>query len=122
MTVPVFSIWGRSSGTAATRRAESWMVWAYFAETLAYPYNNQRRVILVLPVVTIWYVVGAAAAGRACGGAGGAHLEPGGGFRGGGGSRPGRRRTHGGRIYEGLPVQRGPEELPSSPAPRPCPC
>ncbi len=42
--------------------AETWMVAAYFIETLAYPYNNQRRVILVLPVVTLWYVVGVHAA------------------------------------------------------------
>ena len=40
------------------------MLWAYFAETLAYPFTNQRRVLLVLPLVTIWFVVGACAAGR----------------------------------------------------------
>jgi hypothetical protein len=44
-------------------RPELWMLAAYFAETLAYPYTNQRRVVLVLPLVTIWYVVGAQAAG-----------------------------------------------------------
>ena len=44
-------------------RAELWMFVAYFAETLAYPYTNQRRVVLVLPLVTVWYVVGAQAAG-----------------------------------------------------------
>jgi hypothetical protein len=44
-------------------RAELWMLVAYFAETLAYPYTNQRRVVLVLPLVTIWYVVGAQVAG-----------------------------------------------------------
>ncbi len=60
-TVPVFSILGAIVWYRRHPRADSWMVWAYFAETLAYPYNNQRRVILVLPLVTIWYVVGAAA-------------------------------------------------------------
>ena len=63
-TVPVFSIVGAVVWYRRHPRAESWMVWAYFAETLAYPFNNQRRVILVLPVVTLWYVVGAAAVGH----------------------------------------------------------
>jgi hypothetical protein len=40
------------------------MLWAYLLETLAYPFTNQRRVILVLPVVTIWYVTGAAVVWR----------------------------------------------------------
>src|SRR5580698_2051970 len=40
------------------------MLWAYFLETLAYPYTNQRRVILVLPVVIIWYVTGTAVVWR----------------------------------------------------------
>ncbi len=64
-TVPVFAIVGAVVWYRRHPRAESWMVWAYFAETLAYPYNNQRRVVLVLPMVTIWYVAGAAAVGRA---------------------------------------------------------
>jgi hypothetical protein len=63
-TVPVFGIVGAVVWYRRHPREESWMVWAYFAETLAYPYNNQRRVILVLPVVTVWYVVGAAAVGH----------------------------------------------------------
>ncbi len=63
-TVPVFSILGAVVWYRRHPRPDSWMVWAYFAETLAYPYNNQRRVILVLPLVTIWYVVGAAAVAR----------------------------------------------------------
>ena len=33
---------------------------AYVAETLLYPYTNERRVILVLPVIVVWYVLGAA--------------------------------------------------------------
>jgi hypothetical protein len=63
-TVPVFSVVGAVVWYRRHPREESWVVWAYFAETLAYPFNNQRRVILVLPVVTIWYVVGAAAVGH----------------------------------------------------------
>lgn len=31
----------------------------YLAETLLWPYVNERRVILVLPVVAAWYVIGA---------------------------------------------------------------
>ena len=64
-TVPVFGIIGAVVWYREHPFGESWMVWAYFAETLAYPYTNQRRVILVLPIVTIWYVVGASAVGRA---------------------------------------------------------
>ena len=63
-TVPVFCIVGAVVWYRRHPMADSWMIWAYFVETLAYPYNNQRRVILVLPVVTIWYVVGAAAVAR----------------------------------------------------------
>ena len=63
-TVPVFGIVGAVSWYRRHPRAESWMLWAYFLETLAYPFTNQRRVILVLPVVTIWYVAGAAVAWR----------------------------------------------------------
>jgi hypothetical protein len=34
-------------------------VLVYVAETLVYPYINERRVVLVLPVVLFWYVLGA---------------------------------------------------------------
>lgn len=37
---------------------------AYLVETLAYPFVNERRVILVLPLVLAWYVVGLATTGR----------------------------------------------------------
>ena len=87
------------------------MVWAYFTETLAYPYNNQRRVILVLPMVTIWYVVGGCSRWALRWLLAGAHTGPGGRFCGGSGGCAGRRGADGGRIYQGLPVQRGPEEL-----------
>jgi hypothetical protein len=32
----------------------------YLAETLLYPFTNERRIVLVLPVVVAWYVFGAA--------------------------------------------------------------
>jgi hypothetical protein len=41
------------------------LVPVYLAETLWWPYINERRVILVLPVVAVWYVLGAQAIGRA---------------------------------------------------------
>lgn len=37
----------------------------YLAETMLWPYVNERRVILVLPVVAAWYVMGALAVWRA---------------------------------------------------------
>lgn len=40
---------------------EAWMVAIYLAETLAYPFTNQRRLVLVLPIIGIWYVFGASA-------------------------------------------------------------
>ena len=43
------------------RDASGVAVLVYFAETLVYPYINERRVVLVLPVVLFWYVVGAQA-------------------------------------------------------------
>jgi hypothetical protein len=63
-TVPVFGVVGAVTWYRRHPGPESWMVWIYMAETLGYPYTNQRRVILVLPVVTIWYVTGAVVAGR----------------------------------------------------------
>lgn len=63
-SVPVLVVVGATVWYRRHPGAESWMLWAYFAETLGYPYTNQRRVILVLPLVVVWYVVGAGAAGR----------------------------------------------------------
>ncbi len=65
VTVPVFCVVGAVAWYRRHPQGDSWMVWAYLGETLAYPFTNQRRVILVLPVVTVWYVVGACVAGRA---------------------------------------------------------
>jgi hypothetical protein len=65
VTVPVFSVVGSVAWYRRHPTGESWMVWAYFAETLFYAFTNQRRVILVLPVVVLWYVFGACVCGRA---------------------------------------------------------
>ena len=64
-TVPVFSVLGAVVWYRRHPMPELWMVGAYFIETLGYPFTNQRRVILVLPLVTMWYVMGACVAGRA---------------------------------------------------------
>jgi hypothetical protein len=64
VSVPVFVVLGAVAWYRRHPGPESWMLWAYFAETLDYPFINQRRVILVLPLVTFWCVVGACAAGR----------------------------------------------------------
>lgn len=37
----------------------------YLAETLLWPYVNERRVMLVIPLVAVWYVMGAMAVWRA---------------------------------------------------------
>ncbi len=42
------------------RDAACLVVPVYLAETLLYPYINERRVILVLPLVVAWYVLGLA--------------------------------------------------------------
>ena len=62
VSVPVLGALGAVVWYRRRPAAETWMVGVYFLETLAYPFNNQRRVILVLPVVTLWYVVGVHAA------------------------------------------------------------
>jgi len=65
VSVPVFCVVGAVSWYRQHPRAELWMVGAYFVETLGYPFTNQRRVLLVLPLVTVWYVTGAREIGRA---------------------------------------------------------
>jgi hypothetical protein len=52
-------VWARRHRDAATV-----IVPVYLAETLLWPYINERRVILVLPVLAAWYVLGAQAIGR----------------------------------------------------------
>jgi hypothetical protein len=53
-------VWARRHRDAALV-----IVPVYLAETLLWPYMNERRVILVLPVLAAWYVLGAQAIGRA---------------------------------------------------------
>ena len=52
-----FVVWCRGHADAACL-----VVPVYLAETLVYPYTNQRRVVLVLPVIVAWYALGAATA------------------------------------------------------------
>ena len=63
-TVPVFVVLG--IGAALRRRSGPATVatLVYLAETLLYPYINERRLILVLPVVLAWYVAGVGLAVR----------------------------------------------------------
>ncbi|HET9059954.1 MAG TPA: hypothetical protein VFN61_08540, partial [Acidimicrobiales bacterium] len=58
-SVPVLCVLGAVSMYRARPGAGTWMVGAYLLETLVYPYNNQRRVVLVIPVVAAWYATGA---------------------------------------------------------------
>lgn len=44
--------------------AAMWTVGVYFVETLLYPFTNERRVVLVLPVVLAWTVLGARTLGQ----------------------------------------------------------
>ena len=66
-TVPVFVVVGAVVWAHRVRDPGWLMVAVYLAETLVYPFVNERRVILVLPVVLAWYVVGAHAALRLVG-------------------------------------------------------
>jgi len=47
-------VWARTS-----TRAPCVIVAVYLLETLAYPFINERRLILILPLVLAWYVMGA---------------------------------------------------------------
>jgi hypothetical protein len=73
-TVPALVVLGvlaalrrRSSGPATVATL------VYLAETLLYPYINERRLILVLPVVLAWYLAGAGVLVRAVGAVAGRH-------------------------------------------------
>jgi hypothetical protein len=60
VTAPVFVVVGAVVWLRRYRADPAGVMTAvYFAETLLYPYVNERRVILVLPVVLAWYVLGA---------------------------------------------------------------
>lgn len=63
-SVPVLVLVGLVAWHRRHPGAVTWALGAYFAETLVYPYINQRRVVLVLPILAAWYVTGAVAAGR----------------------------------------------------------
>ena len=54
LVVVGFVVWCRRHSDAA-----SLAVPVYLAETLIYPFTNERRVILVLPLIVAWYVLGA---------------------------------------------------------------
>jgi hypothetical protein len=62
----------------ALRRREAATVatLVYLAETLVYPYINERRLILVLPVVLAWYVAGAGTLLRGTGALAARHGRP----------------------------------------------
>ena len=47
--------------------AAVWMVGIYLLETLLYPFTNQRRLILILPVVLAWAVLGVLGLGELLG-------------------------------------------------------
>jgi hypothetical protein len=60
--IPIFTVLGVIVMARHHRDASLLVVGVYLAETLLYPYVNERRLVLVLPVVLAWYVVGVAAA------------------------------------------------------------
>lgn len=63
--VIIFVAIGAVSWFRRHRDAAVFIVPIYLAETLLWPYVNERRVILVLPLVAVWYVMGAATVWRA---------------------------------------------------------
>ena len=111
VSVPVFVILGAVMWYRRQSHPEVWMVGAYLAETLAYPFTNERRVILVLPVATIWYVLGAGSAGRWVLRRARADLKPGGAAPRCDGGRPAACCPHGSRVQPQLPLDGGPEKL-----------
>lgn len=64
VTVPAFVLVGVVVWLRRYREPATVMALVYLAETLVYPYINERRVVLVLPVVLAWYLVGAEQAFR----------------------------------------------------------
>jgi hypothetical protein len=59
VSAPVFLLIGLVVWLRRYREPAALMTLVYLAETLVYPYINERRVVLVLPVVLAWYLVGA---------------------------------------------------------------
>jgi hypothetical protein len=62
--IPIFTVLGVIFMVRRHRDSSLLIVGVYLAETLLYPFVNERRVILALPVVLAWYAVGVAAAAR----------------------------------------------------------
>jgi Glycosyltransferase family 87 len=59
VTVPVFCLLGAVVWLRRYREPAALMTLVYLAETLVYPYINERRIVLVLPVVLAFYLTGA---------------------------------------------------------------
>jgi hypothetical protein len=57
--VTILALVGAVVWARRVRDAAVVVIGVYLAETLLWPYVNERRVILVLPVITAWYVLGA---------------------------------------------------------------
>lgn len=62
--VGLFTVVGLGVAVVRHRDLTVVAVPVYVAETLLWPYVNERRVILVLPIVVTWYVLGLAASGE----------------------------------------------------------
>ncbi|MBO0730059.1 MAG: hypothetical protein J2P57_12425, partial [Acidimicrobiaceae bacterium] len=62
--VSVFAVVGAVSWWRHHRDSAVMVIGVYLAETLLFPFINERRVVLVLPVVIAWYVIGALAVWR----------------------------------------------------------
>jgi hypothetical protein len=59
VSVPVLTVVGAVVWLRRHREPAAVMALVYLAETLVYPYINERRIVLVLPVVLAFYLTGA---------------------------------------------------------------
>jgi len=59
LSVPVLTVLGAVVWLVRRREPAAVMALVYLAETLVYPYINERRIVLVLPVVLAFYLTGA---------------------------------------------------------------
>lgn len=64
LTAAPFTLLGFADFVRHHRDVTAVAIPAYVGEVLLFPYINERRVILVLPVVLAWYVLGVALTGR----------------------------------------------------------
>ena len=108
--VSILTVVGAVGWARRHRDAAVVMVPVYLGETLLWPYINERRVILVLPLLAAWYVLGAKAVwGR---GSGSVAVSPPGDDRRRSVDRGARRgRPPGGPAAPGLPARRRPKHL-----------